>query len=99
MDRRSTFMMFLRWLRSISFPARTRYPVWTFGESRRLQSSLSLTCLGGEILEDRIVPQAAAVNDFVTQVYIDLLHRTVDSGGLTFWSDAITNGSTYAQVV
>jgi hypothetical protein len=92
-------MMFFRWLKSITFPARTRYPVWTFGESQRLQAYLSVTRLGGQILEDRIVPQAAAVNDFVTQVYTDLLHRTVDSGGLSFWSDAITNGSTYGQVV
>jgi hypothetical protein len=60
---------------------------------------LSLTCLSGEILEDRIVPQATAVNDFVTQVYTDLLHRAVDSGGLSFWSGAITNGETFGQVV
>lgn len=50
-------------------------------------------------LEDRIVPQASWSEEFITQVYTDLLHRAVDSGGLSFWSGAIDQGQSPGEVV
>jgi hypothetical protein len=83
-------MMFLRWLKSIAFPTRTR----------RVEAHLTVTCLGGEILEDRIVPSSTTdINDYVTQVYIDLLDRAVDPGGLSYWTTAVTEGTSFDQLV
>jgi hypothetical protein len=60
------------------------------------QSDRRLRC---EMLEDRIVPQGSFSQDFVSQVYTDLLHRTADSGGLSFWSGQIDGGQSPYEVV
>jgi len=35
---------------------------------------------------------------YVAQVYLDLLHRTVDAGGLAFWTSQLSGGATRTQV-
>jgi uncharacterized delta-60 repeat protein len=45
-------------------------------------------------------PSGADSQRFVTQLYLDLLQRSVDAGGLAFWSGLIDSGqATNAQVV
>jgi hypothetical protein len=52
-----------------------------------------------EALEDRWVPSAVGTptQDFVDQVYRDLLHRAPDAGGLANWSRSIDSGSLNRQ--
>jgi len=53
-----------------------------------------------EALEGRCLPAAglATNQEFVSQVYTDLLHRAADSGGLAYWSELMDQGTTRAQV-
>lgn len=47
-----------------------------------------------ESLEDRCVPAVVgtATENFVEQVYQDILHRSADAGGRAFWTNAINTG-------
>jgi hypothetical protein len=40
-----------------------------------------------------VVPLAVQYQEFVTQVYLDLLKRPVDAGGLAYWSGRLDNGA------
>ncbi len=53
------------------------------------------TALRLEALEDRCLPSS---QQFVSQIYTDLLHRPVDAGGLAYWSSLLNQGASEAQV-
>ena len=90
-------MNITRWLKL--FPILGRYRQTCFvpmmASARRSRRSSRLRC---EMLESRIVPQASASELYVTQLYTDLLHRTVDSEGLAGWSALIDSGESHNQV-
>jgi hypothetical protein len=52
-----------------------------------------------ESLEDRTLLSAAANQAFVSQVYLDVLNRPVDSGALAFWSGALGNNVPRGAVI
>src|SRR5260221_12210650 len=54
-----------------------------------------------EMLEGRCLPSTGltANQEFVSQVYADLLNRSADSAGLAYWSGQLDQGTTRAQVV
>lgn len=55
-----------------------------------------------EELEDRCVPYTAGQTfneNFISQLYPDLLNRNVDPTGLTFWSGQLTQGQSIGSVV
>lgn len=90
---------FLRWLKSIregnsKRPHHSSPPAARSSKARQSEGRLR-----GEQLEDRIVPQGTSSQDFVSQVYTDLLHRTADSGGLAYWSGEIDAGVSPDSVV
>jgi hypothetical protein len=55
-----------------------------------------------ETLEDRCLPSASSVianQQLVTQLYTQLLQRSVDPAGLAYWSGLLNSGITVQQVV
>lgn len=57
------------------------------------------TGVGGEVWTGATAStQAPAVQQYVTQVYSDLFHRSVDSTGLATWTTALTTGTPRVEV-
>lgn len=71
---------------------------WLTGKNNRDRATAGapvrrIVRLRCEELEDRTVPAVVSTtfaNDYVTQLYTDLLQRSVDPIGLSFWSTQIT---------
>lgn len=91
-------MLFTRWLKSIGLYSHARLIKFMFGKRLPTQSVSRGQCLASEFLEDRTVPSTFSQN-YVTQVYTDLLHRAVDPGGLSSWSALIDAGTPLNQII
>jgi hypothetical protein len=78
------------WLKSITSLFRTPR------SNRSLQRSRPLRC---ESLEERLNPSTSFAQEFVTQVYTDLLHRSVDPRGLASSIQMIDQGTPLYEVV
>ena len=85
----------LRFFRRLQSP-RARRPANLTPEANRVKQRLHLECL-----ETRLAPAVLGTpsQNFVNQVYTDLLGRTAEPGGLAFWSGQIDGGVSRAQVV
>jgi hypothetical protein len=91
--------LFSRWIKTIPLLfAKRRSRTKPASSNRRLAPRLSP--LRGEFLEDRLVPQATSFSqEFVTQVYTDLLQRPVDPAGLAAWSGEMNAGASEYNMV
>jgi hypothetical protein len=73
---------------------------WLTSRSRRPARRPLPRRLELEALETRLTPAVATPNqNFVSQVYLDLLHRQVDPAGLATWSGLLDNGLSRTQMV
>ena len=91
-------MFFLKCLSSVNSLVRK----WRGEVLARLRTRPKVRCrhkIFIEALEDRIVPQGTPNEEFVTQVYTDLLHRAADSNGMATWSGDLNAGMSEASVV